>query len=207
MVAGSYRQRLRVLITTREPEGELDPRRPHWCFFIEKSDDLRSHRKIIQTFLGSSVIPEISQIIHCSNCSEYWFEHRRNEEVFKLGSCGPHLCGDVKQISVSYPQRGLSFAKLENLEGQDHDLLSEKEREIVEERLSAMDIGGKMFYGTEETQFEFRGWECWSLEAGKAELTSLDGAPFVVAQAEAFPEALQQLERKIERAKERYSRS
>jgi hypothetical protein len=189
---GSCGARRRILLTTRTITSSsfAEAERPHWCFRLEASKDLPSHRAVVNLLRTSPDISEGSHINYCSNCGEYWFEHRKGAETFQLGSLGPHLCGDVEKISIEYPQRGLSFAQLKKLE---------EETDFYKTRLSALDIGQRMFYGVTEDQFEWRGWECWALEAGKAELASLDGEPFLEAKAEGFPEPLLRLERAFAR--------
>lgn len=195
----SGKKRLRVQITIREQHVIQGRERPHWCFLLERTDDKELHRKLVRTLCASVVLAEISHINYCSGCGEYWFEHRRQAEVFRLGSVGAYLCGDVEKISIEHSQQGFSFAQLRKLEEKGFDLLERQERKLEETRLDAVDIGERMFYSVQTTQFFNRAWECWALEQGRAELASQDGEPFIPAQASEFPAALQQLERVIER--------
>lgn len=188
---------MRVCVTIRDSLELKKSERPTWCFNFEQVDDSDEHKKIVRTLMTSPLLPVISEVAWCSNCGTYWFEHKQKDELFKFGSVGRHLCGDLDRITIPYPQKGLSLAEIEKKE--------EEEEDFYMVGLDALEIGEKMFYRARYTQHEHRGWECWKLEAGKAELASIDGKPFRSAQIPEFPRPVQVLERAVESWRRKHS--
>lgn len=135
--AGTYY----VLVAPPKPDSAA------WCLTVASTGDPFIDRHALRgRLVERAAFRVVTEIYHNDQIGHYGFEHRSERDVFRLGSSGPYLRGDLSRIVGDFPQHGYSNEELMELHFKNENDLTDRERTAITDYDNAVRLGLRACY-------------------------------------------------------------